>query len=323
MSGLGIASTSFAGAAIGGQAGNVPGKVKPPSFDTTEFLERCHRFGAAGIQAQIVGDPIRLRAKAEELGMWVEAMISVGSANAAIIEKSILEAKAAGCTVAREGLLAGRRYQTFKTYEEWKWWVEAQRKALAVAVPLFEKHKLTLALENHKDWTLDEYVPLLQEYSSEYFGACIDFGNSLSLLDDLVCVMEAVMPYVKATHVKDVAVRPYQNGFLMSEVVFGKGFVDLFEITARLRRANPSVRFSLEMITRDPLDVPCLTDEYWTAFPERSGLYLARTLRFVARNSSEQPLPTADHLPKAERDQFEEDNVRACLRFAHENQLFH
>lgn len=321
MSKLGIASTSFAGAAIGGKAGNIPGQVRVPALDTMQFLERCHSYGAAGIQAQIHGDPAKLRARAEELGMWIEAMIPVHSGDASEVEKAVINAKAAGCTTARDGMLAGRRYQTFKTTDEWNEWVTQNRKALHTAIPIFEKHKFTLALENHKDWTLDEYVGLFKQYSSEYFGACLDFGNSLSLLDDPMTVIEASAPYVKATHYKDVAITPYENGFLMSEVVLGQGFIDLPKVTALLLKANPKVRFSLEMITRDPLEVPCLSDKYWTAFPERNGVYLARTLRFLNEHKSAKPLPRVDQLAKEDRARVEEENVKACLRFANENKL--
>lgn len=318
---LGIASTSFAGVSIGGAAGNTPGQVRPPDFDTLSLLERCHRLGAAGIQAEIHGDPRALRKRAEQLDMWIEAMIPAGNGDLAALEHAILVAKDAGCTVARDGLLAGRRYQTFTSYESWCAWKSGRLQALKAAVPLFEKHKLTLALENHKDWTLEEYIDLLQKYSSDYFGSCIDFGNNLSLLDNPFDTIAAAAPFVKATHVKDIAIEPYGDGFLLSEVVLGSGIIDVKQVAAVLKRSNPSVRFSLEMITRDPLQVPCLTDGYWITFPERSGLYLARTLRFLAANRSAAPLPRVDHLVAEKRRQLEEDNVKACLRIAHESNL--
>src|ERR1700685_2953470 len=43
--------------------------------DTFEFLEHCHSLGAAGIQSAIHGDPIRLRARAEQLGMYIEDLV--------------------------------------------------------------------------------------------------------------------------------------------------------------------------------------------------------------------------------------------------------
>ena len=42
-----------------------------------------------------------------------------------------------------------------------------------------------------------------------------------------------------------------------------------------------AVEVQLEMITRNPLEVPCLTDKYWATFPDRNGRYLADTLRLV------------------------------------------
>ena len=45
--------------------------------DTYEFLEHCHALGASGIQAAITGNPSKLRARAEELGMFIEAMVPI------------------------------------------------------------------------------------------------------------------------------------------------------------------------------------------------------------------------------------------------------
>src|SRR5665213_2048865 len=43
--------------------------------DTYEFLEHCHSLGAAGIQSAIHGDLPKIRARAEQLGMYLEAMV--------------------------------------------------------------------------------------------------------------------------------------------------------------------------------------------------------------------------------------------------------
>ena len=329
LSELGIASTSFMGGILGKQSVAAASKLHaasqsamnlppvPEGGETIHFLERCHALGAAGIQSQISGDPARLRARADELGMWVEAMISVRNSNPESLEEAIVAAKAAGCSVARDGLLGGRRYQTFGSLGDWNAWVGESMAKLEVAVPLFEKHKLTLALENHKDWTLDEYVGLFKSYSSEYFGACLDFGNNLSLLDDVMETIEQAAPYAKATHFKDVAVASCADGFAMAEVPLGTGILDLGRIVEVLERAQPKVRLALEMITRDPLAVPCLTDRYWVTFPDRNGIYLARTLRFVSEHESLTALEQPEALPSVEHAKAEEDNIRACIQWAH------
>ena len=51
-------------------------------------------------------------------------------------------------------------------------------------------------------------------------------------------------------------------------------------------KANPNIQYNLEMITRDPLKVPCLTDPYWVTFGELPGRELARRLASVKRNQS-------------------------------------
>jgi len=314
---MGIASTSFMGTSVVRQS--VPPTQRKPgsgSRDTLQFLERCHALGASGIQAQITGDVHKLRARAEKLGMWVEAMVSIRNSSPERLEQLIVNAKEAGCTVARDGLLGGRRYETFNTLADWNAWVEQSLKVLKAAIPVFEKHRFTLAMENHKDWTLDQYVNLFKTYSSEYFGACIDFGNNIALLDDLTEVIEGAAPYAKATHLKDVGVTPYDEGFLLSEVPLGTGVLNLPEMVRVVQKANPNVRFSLEMITRDPLKVPCLTDHYWVTFPDRNGRYLAHTLRFVREHKSKAPLPTPEELPVPEHAKVEEENIKACFRYA-------
>src|SRR4051794_16322121 len=45
--------------------------------DTYEFLEHCHALGAAGIQSSINGDLKKIRSRAEQLGMYIEAMASL------------------------------------------------------------------------------------------------------------------------------------------------------------------------------------------------------------------------------------------------------
>ncbi len=193
-------------------------------------------------------------------------------------------------------------------------WTKAWPSSTA-AIPIFEKHKFTLALENHKDWTLDEYVRLFRKYSSEYFGACLDFGNNISLLDGLMETIEQVAPYTKATHLKDIAVAPYREGFLLSEAPLGEGVLDLPRALDILHRAQPNARLTLEMITRDPLPIPCLTDRYWLTFPDRNGIYLARTLRFIEEHKSAQPLPCPEALSASEHARIEEENIRACLGY--------
>jgi sugar phosphate isomerase/epimerase len=326
LSKMGIASTSFMGAQIPGSPARPAGAAAQPApqpgaqrfqgRDALEFLEKCHALGAGGAQTSLNGDLGKLRKRAEELNMYLEGMVSIPrNGDMAALEKGLGDCKAAGVTVARAAMLSGRRYETFKSLAEWKAWVEQSHAALKAALPVIEKHKVTVALENHKDWTTEDFLALLKNYQSEYLQVCLDFGNNIALLDDPYEVIEALAPYAKSTHIKDMGVRPYEDGFLLSEVPLGAGILDIPRIVSTVQKANPSTKFSLEMITRDPLKVPCLTKQYWEVFPDRGGWYMAKTIKLVQQKSSPNPLPTVDQLPRDERAKVEEENVKACFRY--------
>jgi len=72
-------------------------------------------------------------------------------------------------------------------------------------------------------------------------------------------------------------VAEYPDGFLLAEVPLGEGFVDLPRIARMLRRARPDIHLNLEMITRDPLRIPCLTDYYWATLEKVPARELAAT----------------------------------------------
>ncbi len=288
--------------------------------DTLEFLEHCHSLGAAGIQAPIHGDPASIRSRAEQFGMYIEAMVPLPHGDdTSAFEASLKTAMAAGAVALRSACLGTRRYETFNSLDQWRDFVARGHKSVETALPILERYKLPLGLENHKDWTADEMAALLEKHSSEYLGSCLDFGNNISLLDDPMYVAEKLASYAVSTHLKNISVEPYSDGFLLSEVLLGDGFLDLQRIVSMVRERRPKTRFSLEMITRDPLKVPCLTDHYWITFADRNGLYLARTLKLVETDHSPQPLPRVSQLSHEEQLHAENANVIACLRYGDEH----
>jgi len=123
--------------------------------------------------------------------------------------------------------------------------------------------------------------------------------------------VEQLAPFALSTHIKDMGVAEAPDGFLLSEVAIGQGMLNMNRIVNVIQKARPKTRLSLEMITRNPLRVPCLTDKYWATFPERNGLHLARTLRMVQEKKSKLPL-IAD-LNRDAQLKVEEDNVRKSL----------
>lgn len=301
------------------------GPVDPPLRNSLDFLELAHDLGAGGIQASVndwISNDIsrRLRERCETWGLYLEGQIGLpdGPEGGERFEALVREAKIAGAAILRVAILSGRRYESFNTAAGFREFQARSRQALHVAEPVARRHGCRLAIENHKDWRVPDLLAILQELDSEYVGVCLDTGNSISLLENPMQVVEAYAPYALTTHFKDMAVREYSDGFRLAEVPLGNGFLDLKQIVAVLARANPKIRFNLEMITRDPLDVPCLTPKYWATFPKLPGRHLADSLAMVRREQPTDPLPRISQLSPEKQLEAEMLNVQDSLRYAHQ-----
>ncbi len=298
------------------------GEKKPGLADALTFLEHCHKLGAGGVQSGLgVRDAAycaKLRKQAEAWGMFVEGSIRLPQ-NKAEVERFTAEvrtAKECGAAVLRTVLLGGRRYETFETVAAFRQWAERAWQSLTLAEPVVAKHDVRLAVENHKDYQAGDLLSILKRLGSRHVGACVDTGNNIALLEDPLATVATLAPAAFAVHLKDMAVAEYEDGFLLSEVPFGEGFLDLKKIVALVRQARPEARFSLEMITRDPLKVPCLTPKYWATFEDLPGRHLADTLALVRKHKSPKPLPKTTGMSREEQLAAEEENVRKCLAFA-------
>ena len=251
-------------------------------LEVDRLMELADRVGAAGAHGgmtRIDFDWARATRKMkEELDMYVEIQTFLPREDPAVFEHAVKVAKEAGASSLRVVCLLGRRYEMFESLEDWRTAVEGFHKQIATALPIVERHRMPLGIENHKDWRVDQQVALLKQYSSEYLGVCLDTGNNLTVLDDPIETVEKLAPYTFNVHFKDMAAEETENGFRLSEVPLGEGMLDMKRIVDTIRRARPEVRFSLEMITRDPLEVPCLTEKYWSTFDDVNGVHLARTL---------------------------------------------
>jgi 3-oxoisoapionate decarboxylase len=282
--------------------------------DPDQFLEFCHERGAGGVQSAVSKNPAKFRARCEQLGMWYEAMLPLGDA----LGPAIKQAKEAGAVAGRVGALSGRRYETFDTVEKWKTFVSEARTKIAAASKLAAAEKFPLALENHKDWTVEDMLGLMKEFGHEHFGILLDTGNNISLLDDTYQLVEAFAPHALSTHLKDMAWQAHPDGFEMSEMVFGEGKLDMKRIIDTIRKARPNTKMTLEMITRNPLVVPCLRPKYWLTMPDRPARVLAATLSMVRDVKPKDPLPRMDALDDGQRLRLEDDNVKWCLNVARE-----
>jgi sugar phosphate isomerase/epimerase len=295
-----------------------------PLHDPLGFLQHCRALGAGGAQLALgVRDRKysgRLRGFLDDSGMYLEGILRLPAERAEVerFEAEVQSARACGVHVARTALLSGRRYEVFRSVEDFRRFARQSRQALALARPVVERHRLTLGVENHKDRRAGELAELIAQLRSPQVGVCLDTGNNIALLEPPQETVETLAPLAVTTHLKDMGLEEYPEGFLLAEVPLGAGFLDLPGVVAVLRRARPDIRLNLEMITRDPLRIPCLTPGYWATLEGIAGRRLAAMLSLVRARAARGGLPRLTTLPRDQRIEREEDNVRRSLRFARE-----
>lgn len=300
--------------------------------DVASFYKYVREIGADGVQTSVSGldsaaaKALRIRVEADDCYFEGDLRLPKSEGDLADFEKAVQITREAGATVARAVLTGGRRYELFKSLAEFRQFQTESVERLGMVEPIVRKHGLKLAIENHKDLTADEHVILIKKISSEWIGSLVDTGNNLALLDDPYLTVEILAPFALSVHLKDMSIQPSNaapnsnsDGFLLSEVPCGTGFLDLHRMASTLLKANPSIAFNLEMATRDPLMIPCQTQAYWLTFPERRLTHLDAAMRQVAAHPPKQPPPTIANKPMTEQLTEEEINNRSSLQWMHQN----
>src|SRR5262245_16337723 len=142
--------------------------------DAAAFVEFCHARGAAGVQVSLgnrtEADAKKLRGRCAELGMYLEGIVRAPTDEKDVerFEGEIRAAVACGADVLRTVMLGGRRYETFTKADDYPRFAERSEKSLKLAEPVVRRHKVKLAVENHKDYRTDELVDLMKRLGSEF-----------------------------------------------------------------------------------------------------------------------------------------------------------
>ncbi len=303
-------------------------RQQPGSDDPLQLIEFTSEQGFASVQLRVGnrdGDYLaRARALATRLRISLEGIVAapMEENDSDRFEADLRANRAAGIDVVRTVLSTGRRYESLRSAEEFRRFQTRASATLARMARLAGRHQVRVAVENHKDFRTSELVDALRRLDSEFVGVCLDTGNNIALLEDPWHVVDALTPYTFSVHLKDMAVESAADGFLLAEVPLGGGMLDLRRIVRRVHQAKPQARFHLEMITRNPLSIPCLADDYWRTMADVPGVDLARMLTLVRRHARPaNDLPRIDRLEPREQIRREQDHVVQSRQWANE-QLF-
>ena len=204
--------------------------------DPLVFIEETSKLGASAVQIPFgicEADRIwKIRDLSERLGIALESTVSLpkNDPDRERFEAELKTLNALGVKIARTVLLPGRRYEQFSSILDYANTMRIATKALSDAEKIARSYGIKLALENHKDQTTEERLALLEQFSSEFIGACLDVGNNISLLEDPIETARAFAPWTSTVHFKDQAVREYEDGFLLADIPVGQGAINLREV---------------------------------------------------------------------------------------------
>ena len=315
---MGVAGASYANRWRSADAS----KAIPGFVNALQMLVHCESIGAGGIQ---VGTPNwsedftgKVRDFREKKELYLEGSIRLPKDDSDIdrFTQEAKNSKEAGASILRTACLSGRRYENFETAQAFEEFMKQSINSIERAEPILEKYQLKLAIENHKDWRVPDLLAMLKRFDSKWIGVNLDTGNNISFLEDPMYVVESLAPYSFTTHIKDMGIQDYEDGFLLSEVPLGSGVLDLKTIIEVCQKHNPSIKFNLEMITRNPLKIPCLKEEYWVTFGDLPAREMIGALKWVRNHQTRSALPSVEGMNIEEKLAYEEVNIVDSFNYA-------
>jgi sugar phosphate isomerase/epimerase len=162
--------------------------------------------------------------------------------------------------------------------------IEAERRwvieALMASLPDAHDAGVTLALENHADFTAAEYRSIVEEVADDRARVFLDVINPIAALEDPVPVVAALAPFAVAGHVKDFELESIQTeggyhrrGFSVLYRYPGEGIADLPRIWSALATGLDGRELPIAVEGLDNLaDVRDQTERLRRSFDHLRGL---------------------------------------------------
>ncbi len=281
---LGLAIQSYAHRWKGNHS-----SIQFPAFrDVLDVMDHGREIGVGSLQIGVADWDRDLaqqvRASSESYDMKVEGSLRLPQAVGDVdrFTRELRIGKEAGITIFHT-VLGPRRYEAFSKLSDFEQWKGTVRRTLEWAETVARKVGVKIAIENHQDFQVAEWLELMKAISSSQVGICLNTSSSLGLLELPLETVRQLAPYTFSVHLSDLAVHQVEDGFEMAAAPLGQGILNLPEMLSILRSEAPRVEYHLKMPTIDAQHIPCLRDSYWDTMPNKSGVDLARTVALVQK----------------------------------------
>lgn len=163
---------------------------------------------------------------------------------------------------------------------------------LKEAVKVADDHDVTLAIENHIDFTSSEILQIVEGVDSPRLRVNFDTGNALRLHEDPVEAARRLAPYTIATHTKDIKNRqkggsPLDRFLWWPACPAGQGLIDLEGIARELHNAHFQGSLAIELdLMASPWD---------TRTEEQNVTESIAYLKQLAQSFTDAPAPAVTH----------------------------
>jgi sugar phosphate isomerase/epimerase len=193
------------------------------------------------------------------------------------VERALDNAAAIGARVVRVGLstvLCGDRALLGAGWADLAARVQADLIRLA---PGAAAHGLSLAIENHQDFTSAELLAFC-EAAGDSAGICLDTGNAFPVAEAPLPFARTVASRVRHVHLKDYRVQFTDEGFRLVRCAIGDGAVPIREMLEILLADGRGLTASLEPGALEARHVRLLTPGWWQGYPPKDARDLAAAL---------------------------------------------
>lgn len=234
-------------------------------IDIFGFIEKAAEFGYDGVMINIIekknqteglgalgaDDPVHLAKVAQAIrshGMFVE--LDTRGTDPQHLTHVLEIAELLGADVVRTFVMSGSGYSHGNLVGSFnKEAFDQAGQQLRELVPVLERKRIRLAIENHELETSAEILALVQQIGSPWVGVHLDVGNVMMAWEDPLEATRRVAPYTVTTHMKDhIICRNGPEGeAVVCGVPLGQGNLDLPAICRELYRHSTLQRLIIEM----------------------------------------------------------------------------
>ena len=113
------------------------------------------------------------------------------------------------------------------------------------AVPMLEKNKIVLAIENHDRFKAGDFIKIVETAGSDFVAICLDSVNSMGAGEGLETVIGKLAPLTVNLHVKEFSVKRvfHKMGFIIEGCPLGEGMLPVPELIKQVPK-NAGLPFS-------------------------------------------------------------------------------